>query len=171
MNYENPKDKEFIIKLVQEYIDLQDQSGEGFSIIYTQERLKKQFETFNNQIKKEINRTAKLQKGKELTIYNCFDYYPYIFLYDKIITINNYLTKIESKELTKKEIIDYQKKYLRVIWYTLNYIKPESKLLQYDWDKVKPYRQRILLLDELINRTYSDVTEYEIAKAKYLNQE
>ncbi|CAG8609524.1 24213_t:CDS:2, partial [Racocetra persica] len=42
-------DKEFIIKIVQEYIDLQDQSEEGFSITYIQERLKKQFETFNNQ--------------------------------------------------------------------------------------------------------------------------
>ena len=115
MNYEDLKDKEFITKLVQEYIDLQDQSGEGFSIIYTQEKLKKQFETFNDQARKEIKRTANLHKkgkGEELTIYNCFDYYPYIFLYDKIITINNYLTKIESKELTKEEIIDYQKKYL-----------------------------------------------------------
>src|SRR6185437_9934749 len=132
MNYENPKNKEFIIKIVQEYIDLQDQREEGFSIIYTQERLKKQFEIFNNQSKKEIKRAANLykkEKRKELTIYNCFDYYLYIFLYDKIITINNYLTKIESKELTKEEIIDYQKKYLRVIWYTLNYIKPELKLL------------------------------------------
>ena len=52
MNYENPRDKEFIIKIVQKYIDLQDQREEGFSIIYTQERLKKQFETFNNQSKK-----------------------------------------------------------------------------------------------------------------------
>src|SRR6185437_14336316 len=113
------------------FADVQDQRGEGFLIIYTQERLKKQFETFNNQSKKEIRRAANLykkEKGKELTIYNCFDYYLYIFLYDKIITIDNYLTKIESKELTKEEIIDYQKKYLRVIWYTLNYIKPESKL-------------------------------------------
>ena len=98
MNYENPKDKEFIIKLVQEYIDLQDQRGEGFSIIYTQERLKKQFEIFNNQ-------AARLTKKKKKKNY-CFDYYPYIFLCDKIITINNYLTKIESKKLTK-EIIEY----------------------------------------------------------------
>src|SRR6185437_5016445 len=116
MNYENPKNKEFIIKIVQEYIDLQDQRGEGFSIIYTQERLKKQFEIFNNQAKREIKRAANLhkeEKGKELTIHNCFDYYLYVFLYDKIITINNYLTKIESKELTKKEIIEYQKKYLK----------------------------------------------------------
>src|SRR6185312_16110231 len=80
MNYEDPKDKEFIIKLVQEYIDLQDQRGEGFSIIYTQDRIKKQFETLNSQIKKEIKRIAnrhKEEKGKELTIYNCFNYYLY----------------------------------------------------------------------------------------------
>src|SRR6185437_400476 len=170
MNYEDPKDKEFIIKLVQEYIDLQDQRGEGFSIIYTQDRIKKQFLTLNNQIKKEIKRIAKHhkeEKGEELTIYNCFDCYLYTFLYDKITTINNYLIKIESKRLTKGEILDYQKDYLRIIWYISNYIKTEAKLLQYDWKEYRPYRQRIPSPEELINGTYSHLKEYKIAKERY----
>src|SRR6185437_12310273 len=111
MNYEDPKDREFIIKLVQEYIDLQDQRGEGFSIIYTRDRINKQFESLNSQIKKEIKRIAKHhkeEKGVELTIYNCFDCYLYTFLYDKITIINNYVEKNESKRLSKKEILDYQ---------------------------------------------------------------
>ncbi|CAG8684389.1 7953_t:CDS:2, partial [Gigaspora rosea] len=64
MNYENPKGKEFINKLVQEHIDLQDQSEKQFANIYTQERLKKQFKEINIRAKEEIKRTAQKYKRK-----------------------------------------------------------------------------------------------------------
>src|SRR5260364_149974 len=115
MNYNDPKEKEFINKLVQEYIDLQDQKGEGlFAIIYDQEKLKEQFEKFIKQIKIEIKRIAKTYKeetGKELTIFNCFDYFPYVILYDKIILLNPKI-EFESRVLSEEEIINYQRRYL-----------------------------------------------------------
>ena len=92
MNYNSPKDKEFIEKLVQEYIEIQDQkSGSQFSKEYTKEELKNRFEKLRNQLIKEIKRTAQQFKdktNKKLTIYNCFDSPKYKFLFDKITHID-----------------------------------------------------------------------------------
>ncbi|CAG8748290.1 5559_t:CDS:1, partial [Gigaspora rosea] len=56
MNYETPKEKEFITNLVQEHIDLQDQHGKQFANIYSQEKLKNQFKKINTKAKEEIKR-------------------------------------------------------------------------------------------------------------------
>src|SRR5260363_85947 len=57
MNYNDPKDKEFIEKLVQEYIDIQDQkSGSQFSKEFTKEELLNKFKNLRNQLIKEIEK-------------------------------------------------------------------------------------------------------------------
>src|SRR5690349_9931706 len=93
-------------------------------IIYTQERLKEQFEKFINQIKKEIRKFAQAYKEetkKELTIYNCFDYFPYVTLYDKILTINPKIKFEIVTPLSEEESLKYQRRYLIVIKYTLTH--------------------------------------------------
>ncbi|RIB00715.1 hypothetical protein C2G38_2233271 [Gigaspora rosea] len=76
MNYKDPKDRNFINKIVQEYIDIQDQKGKQFSTLYTKERLIKQFKDLKDQLVKEVKRTAhqfKEETKKELTISNTFE--------------------------------------------------------------------------------------------------
>ena len=169
MNYNDPKDKEFIEKLVQEYIEIQDQkSGSQFSKEYTKEELRIRFEKLRNQLIKEIKRTAqqfKKRTNKELTIYNCFNNLEYKFLFNKITKINWHLKEIEENQ-TKKNLKNHQHLYLSLIIQTLNYILPESNLGEYYPNDHRAEGQRIPTVEELLKGTYDNKKEFEIALNK-----
>src|SRR5260363_126763 len=105
MNYNNPKDKEFIEKLVQEYIDIQDQKSRSqFSKEFTKEELLNKFKDLRNQLIKEIKRNAQQFKRRtktELTIHNCFNSPKYKFLFDIITHIDYWHFKEIEKDQCK----------------------------------------------------------------------
>ena len=136
MNYKDPKDRNFINKIVQEYIDIQDQKGRQFSTLYTKERLIKQFKDLKDQLVKEIKRTAhqfKEETKKELTISNTFESQNYTFIFDKVTIINYKLWEIDSKKLTTEKLEEFQYQYYRLIKTIITHFIPKSELNEYSY--------------------------------------
>ncbi|CAG8781516.1 19043_t:CDS:1, partial [Gigaspora rosea] len=120
----------------QEYIDIQDQKGRQFSTLYTKERLIKQFKELKDQLVKEIKRTAhqfKEETKKELTISNTFESQNYIYIFDKVTTINYKLWEIDNKELTTEKLEEFQYQYYQLIKTIITYFIPKSKLDEYSY--------------------------------------
>ncbi|RIB18469.1 hypothetical protein C2G38_2036890 [Gigaspora rosea] len=169
MNYKDPKDRNFINKIVQEYIDIQDQKGRQFSTLYTKERLIKQFKDLKDQLVKEIKRTAhqfKEETKKELTISNTFESQNYIYIFDKVTIINYKLWEIDSKELTTEKLEEFQYQYYRLIKTIITYFIPKSELNEYCYLEFRRKHQRIPTAEELLEGTYNNNKEYELAKTK-----
>ncbi|RIB23361.1 hypothetical protein C2G38_2171589 [Gigaspora rosea] len=100
MNYKDPKDRNFINKIVQEYIDIQDQKGRQFSILYTKERLIKQFKDLKDQ----------LIDSKELTTEKLEEYlYQYYRLIKTIITYF-----IPKSKLNEYCYLEFRRKHQRI---------------------------------------------------------
>src|SRR5260364_407781 len=167
MNYNDPKDKEFIEKLVQEYIDIQDQkSGSQFSKEFTKEELLNKFKELRNQLIKEIKRTAQQFKNRtktELTIHNCFDSPKYKFLFDIITHIDYWYFEEIEKNQSEENLNNHQHGYLSSIIQIFNYIIPESNLGEYYYRDYRPEGQRIPTVKELLKGTYDNKKGYKIA--------
>ncbi|RIB17364.1 hypothetical protein C2G38_2187513 [Gigaspora rosea] len=79
-----------------------DQKERQFPILYTKERLIKQFKDLKDHLVKEIKRTAhqfKEETKKELTIFNTFESQNYIYIFDKVTIINYKLWEIDKELL------------------------------------------------------------------------
>ncbi|RIB09643.1 hypothetical protein C2G38_2208270 [Gigaspora rosea] len=127
--------------LLQEYIDIQDQKGKQFSTLYTKEKLIKQFKDLKDQLVKEIKRTAyqfKEETKKELTIFNTFE----------------------------KKLEELQYQYYRLIKTIITHFIPKSELNEYCYLEFRRKHQRIPTVEELLEGTYNNNKEYELAKTK-----
>ncbi|RIB07767.1 hypothetical protein C2G38_2213423 [Gigaspora rosea] len=154
---------------VQEYIDIQDQKGRQFSTLYTKERLIKQFKDLKDQLAKEIKRTAyqfKEETKKELTIFNTFESQNYIYIFDKVTIINYKLWEIDSIELTTEKLEEFQYQYYRLIKTIITHFIPKSELNEYCYLEFRRKYQRIPTAEELLEGTYNNNKEYELAKTK-----
>ncbi|RIB23163.1 hypothetical protein C2G38_2172075 [Gigaspora rosea] len=146
-----------------------DQKGRQFSTLYTKERLIKQFKDLKDQLVKEIKRTAhqfKEETKKELTIFNTFESQNYIYIFDKVTIINYKLWEINSKKLTIEKLEEFQYQYYRLIKTIITYFIPKSKPNEYCYLEFRRKHQRIPTTEELLEGTYNNNKEYELAKIK-----
>ncbi|RIB24080.1 hypothetical protein C2G38_2169535 [Gigaspora rosea] len=137
---------------IQEYIDIQDQKGRQFSTLYTKERLIKQFKDLKDQLAKEIKRTVhqfKEETKKELTIFN--------------VTAD---AEIDSKELATEKLEELQYQYYQLIKTIITHFIPKSELNEYCYLEFRRKHQRIPTVEELLEGTYNNNKEYELAKTK-----
>ncbi|RIB22812.1 hypothetical protein C2G38_2172936, partial [Gigaspora rosea] len=121
------------------------------------------------QLVKEIKRTAhqfKEETKKELTIFNTFESQNYIYIFDKVTIINYKLWEIDSKELTIKKLEEFQYQYYQLIKTIITHFIPKSELNEYCFLEFRRKYQRIPTTEELLEGTYNNNKEYELAKIK-----